>query len=162
MTTIQTSIDRFTADPTAGRTAPKVTARLDNGRAELAAGPFTWGCDLPPGLGGTNEFPSPTAYLLGALAGCAVAFIHDTLAPQFDVELTDVSATASCSADLGGLLGIDGTRPHLADLRVEISISTPSPRDRVDALQQAWLDRCPIYLALRDANKVAASFTVEG
>jgi hypothetical protein len=55
MTTIQASIDRFTADPAAGRTAPKVTARLDSGRAELAAGPFTWGCDLPPGLGGTNE-----------------------------------------------------------------------------------------------------------
>lgn len=28
---------------------PKVTARLDNGRAELAATPFSWGCDLPPG-----------------------------------------------------------------------------------------------------------------
>ena len=159
--TIQTSIERFTTDPAAGRTAPQVTARLDSGRAELAGGPFTWGCDLPPGLGGTNEFPSPTAYLLGALAGCAVAFIHDTLAPQFDVELTDVSATASCSADLGGLLGIDGTRPHLADLRVDILISTTTSRDRVDALQQAWLDRCPIYLALRDANEVDASFTVE-
>lgn len=162
MTTIETSIDRFTTDPAAGRTAPKVTARLNSGRAELTAGPFTWGCDLPPGLGGTNQFPSPTAYLLGALAGCGVAFIHDTLAAQFDVELTDVSATASCSADLGGLLGIDGTLPNLADLRVEISISTPSPRERVDALQQAWLDRCPIYLALRDANEVDPMFTVDG
>lgn len=73
-----------------------------------------------------------------------------------------MAATASCSADLGGLLGIDGARPNLGDLRVEISISTPSPRDRVDALQQAWLDRCPIYLAVRDANEVDTSFTVEG
>lgn len=76
-----------------------------------------------------QRVPSPTAYLLGALAGCAVAFSRDTLAPQFDVELTNVSATGSCSADLGGLLGIDGTRPNLADLRVEISNQyTESPR----------------------------------
>src|SRR5688500_18773501 len=120
-TTIHTTIDKFKAEPAAGRTAPRVTATLDNGHARLAAGSFEWGCDLPPTLGGNNEFPSPTAYLLGALAGCAVAFINDTLAPQFDVEITDVNATASCSADFGGLLGIDLTRPDLADLRVEIS-----------------------------------------
>ena len=158
-TTIQATIDKFAAEPAAGRTTPNVSARLDNGHARLAAGPFEWGCDLPPTLGGNNEFPSPTAYLLGALAGCAVAFIHDTLAPQFDVEITDVTATASCSADLAGLVGIEGAKPDLGDLRIEINISTPSPAERVDALQQAWLDRCPIYLALRDANNVAASFT---
>jgi len=158
-TTIAATIDKFTAEPAAGRTAPKVSARLHNGHAKLAAGPFEWGCDLPPTLGGNNEFPSPTAYLLGALAGCAVAFINDTLAPQFDVEITDLTATASCSADLAGLVGIEGTKPDLGDLRVEINISTPSPAERVDALQQAWLDRCPIYLALRDANNVAATFT---
>ncbi len=158
MSTIQVHIDKFTAEPAAGRIAPKVTATLDNGRARLAAGPFGWDSDLPASVGGTNEFPSPTAYLLGALAGCAVAFINDTLAPQFDVEITDLSAAASCSADLGGLLGIAGTRPDLGDLGIEISISSPSPTDRVDALQQAWLDRCPIYLALRDANAVAAVF----
>ena len=161
MNPIQGTIDKFTADPAAGRTAPKVTATLASGRAQLAAGSFEWGCDLPPALGGKNEFPSPTAYLLGALAGCAVAFINDTLAPQFDVQVNDVSATASCSADLGGLLGLDGTRPDLSDLRVEITISSPSPKDRVEALQRAWLDRCPIYLALLHANDVTAEFTAE-
>lgn len=70
-----------------------------------------------------------------------------------------MNATVSCSADLGGLLGIDLARPDLADPRVEISISSSSPPDRVDALRQASLDRCPIYLALRNANDVTAEFT---
>ena len=49
-------------------------------------GSFSWRTDLPVPLGGTNEAPGPTALLLSALAGCAVVFIRDTLAPQLDVS----------------------------------------------------------------------------
>ena len=80
---------RFRADPSTARSTPTVTATLANGRARLSAGPFNWDADLPVALGGENLAPSPTAYLLGALAGCGVAFIHDTLAPQFDVTIDD-------------------------------------------------------------------------
>ena len=82
-----------------------MTATLVNGHARLSAGPFNWDADLPPAIGGGNLAPSPTAYLLGALAGCGVAFLRDTLAPQFDVELDDVTAVASASSDARGLLG---------------------------------------------------------
>src|SRR3954468_1194443 len=96
---IEASIEKFTADPGAGRSNPTVTATLANGRARLSAGPFNWDADLPVALGGENLAPSPTAYLLGALAGCGVAFINDTLAPQFDVSIDDVTAVVRCSAD---------------------------------------------------------------
>ena len=102
---------RFRTDPSTARSKPSVTATLANGRARLSAGPFNWDADLPVALGGENLAPSPTAYLLGALAGCGVAFLHDTLAPQFDVTIDDVSAVARCSADARGLLGLDGVRP---------------------------------------------------
>jgi uncharacterized OsmC-like protein len=158
-TTIQATVEKFTADPSAGRIAPKVTATLADDHARLSAGPFSWDCDLPPAVGGQNQHPSPTAYLLGALAACAVVFIRDTLAPQLGVEVTDVNATAGCTADLAGLLGLDGSISDLQDLRIEIRISSPSPADRLAALQQAWLDRCPIYLALQAANPVSVTFT---
>jgi hypothetical protein len=90
---------RFRADPSAAKSTPTVTATLVNGRARLSAGPFNWDADLPAALGGENLAPSPTAYLLGALAGCAVAFLHDTLAPGFDVQIDDVTAVACCSTD---------------------------------------------------------------
>ncbi len=88
-----------------------------------------------------------------------MVFINDTLAPQFDVEITDLTATASCNANLAGLLGVDGARPDLQQLRIEISVTSTSPPDRVEAMQQAWLQRCPIYLALRDPNDVDVTFT---
>src|SRR3954451_11197042 len=84
---IEASTQRFTADPTAAKSTPAVTAVLDGGRAHLSAGSFTWECDLAPAIGGQNLAPSPTVYLLGALAGCAVTFISDTLAPQLGLRV---------------------------------------------------------------------------
>ncbi|MFF0902943.1 UNVERIFIED_CONTAM: OsmC family protein [Kocuria sp. CPCC 205316] len=131
------SIERITADPAAGQIFPKVTATLTQGRTRLGAGSFSWETDLPEPVGGSNESPSPTAYLLGALAGCAVAFIHDTLAPQLGVEITELSATASCTTNLGGLLDVDGITPDLQQLRIEITVSSTSPAEQVEAMQQA-------------------------
>ena len=112
-----------------------------------------------PRPGGHNEAPSPVAYLLGGLAGCAVAFLANTLAPQFGVEIEEASATARCVNDLAGVLGVEGTDPALTGIAVEIRVSSPSPPQRVAAMQEAWLQRCPVYLALRDANPVDVTFT---
>ena len=148
---------RFKADPSAAKSTPTVTATLVNGRARLSAGPFNWDADLPLTLGGENLAPSPTAYLLGALAGCAVAFLHDTLAPRFDVQIDDVTAVAKASTDARGLLGLDGVAPDLGDLALEIRVTSPSPEDRIEAMLAAWRERCPIYLALLKPQSIALS-----
>jgi uncharacterized OsmC-like protein len=158
---ISATIDRFSREPEAARSAPAVAARVVDGRAELSVGSFTWYADLPAAVGGTNTAPSPTAYLLGALAGCAVAFIRDTLAPQLGIRVDDVSALARCTADARGLLGMDEGTPDLGNFAVEITVVSSEPRSRIDALYQAWLERCPIYLALLNSNSIAASFTLE-
>ncbi len=160
ITTIGETEALYRADPTKARSKPAVTATLANGRARLSAGPFNWDADLPAPLGGENLAPSPTAYLLGALAGCAVAFLRDTLAPQFAVELDDVTAVASAGSDLRGLLAIDGAAPDLTDLALEIKVATSSPSDRVEAMFAAWRERCPIYLALLKPNAIALSMAV--
>jgi uncharacterized OsmC-like protein len=152
--------EKFRADPAAARSTPKVTASLVNGRARLSAGPFNWDADLPAALGGENLAPSPTAYLLGALAGCAVAFLRDTLAPQFGVEIQDVTAVASAASDLRGLLAIDGAAPDLTDLTLDIRVISASPADRTAAMFDAWQQRCPIYLALLKPNAITLDTSV--
>jgi uncharacterized OsmC-like protein len=160
ISTISDTETLFRSDPAKAQTHPTVTATLANGRARLSAGPFNWDADLPAVLGGENLAPSPTAYLLGALAGCAVAFLRDTLAPQFGVEIDDVTAVAKASSDLRGLIAMDGAAPDLSDLGLDITVSTHSPQDRVDAMFEAWKDRCPIYLALLNPNAIALTTSV--
>src|SRR5260221_11285162 len=119
---------KFRSNPLTAKSSPTVTASLVNGRARPSAGPFNWDADLPAALGGENLAPSPTAYLLGALAGCAVAFLHDTLAPAFGVQVDDVTAVARASSDARGLLGLDGIAPDLAGPPLDIKGSPPSPK----------------------------------
>ena len=149
--------ERFRAEPAAALAKPAVTATLANGRARLSAGNFNWEADLGPAIGGQNLAPSPTVYLLGALAGCAVAFLNDTLAPQFGVEIMDLSAVARCTSDTRGLLGMDGVAPDLADIALEITVTSASDRARIDEMLAAWQERCPIYLAIKRPNAVAFS-----
>jgi uncharacterized OsmC-like protein len=156
--TIEATRTAFAADRDKARTSPAVTATLTNGFARLSAGPFNWDSDLPAPLGGGNQAPSPTAYFLGALAGCAAAFVNDTLAPELGVEIDGITATASCQADLAGLVGVPGADPRLRGMALRIEISSPSPADRVAALEQAWQERCPVYLAIVEPVPVELSF----
>ena len=156
------SVAKMTADPAAGRATPSVTAELANGRARLSSGPFNWDADLGPGVGGGNLAPSPTAYMLGALAGCAVVFLADTLAPLFDVRIDGITATATCTSDAGGLLGIDGRDPALGDIKLSVAVRSPEPAERLEQVFAAWRERCPIYLALLRPNAVSVQFDIEG
>jgi uncharacterized OsmC-like protein len=154
-TRLDETVEKLTADPSAGVTMPSVTATVLNGHARLSSGPFNWESDLGPAVGGQNLAPSPTAYLLGALAGCGVIFLRDTLAPQFGVTLDGVEATASCQSDVGGLVGIEGRDPALQQIRLSITVTSADPTDRVEAMFAAWRERCPIYLSLLNPNSIA-------
>ena len=104
---------------------------------------------------GTNQAPSPTALLLSALAGCAVVFIRDTLAPQLGVRVDAVEATAQCEADARGLLGMAGAEPDLQNIRLDIRVQSPDDESDVQKVYEAWRERCPIYLALTKAMDVS-------
>lgn len=156
--TIEATIDNWTSAPDTARGTPTVTARADGSQAMIEAGPFTWRADLPPALGGTNQAPSPTALLLGALAGCAIVFVRDTLAPQLGIPVTAVEATVKCDTDARGLLGMDGADPELRSMSVEVNVASPDGEDAVRRIADVWQQRCPIFLALTKPTDVAVTF----
>jgi uncharacterized OsmC-like protein len=145
---IEQSVQSWTSEPDKARVSPVVRARTDGAQAVVEAGPFSWRTDVPVALGGENKAASPTALLLGALAGCAAVFIRDTLAPQLGVRVDAVQAEVKCRADFHGLLAMPGASPDLEDLEITIQIQSPEATEQVQALYRAWLDRCPVYLAL--------------
>jgi uncharacterized OsmC-like protein len=156
---IHATEELYRANPDGARATPAVRGRLADGRAELSAGAYTWHSDLPPALGGTGSAPTPTQYLLGALAGCAVAFIHDTLAPQLGIAIDDLNVVARCRADARGLLGMDRAIPDLEEIEIEISVATSAPAERLAALEKVWRERCPIYLAVVKPNQAFVRLT---
>jgi uncharacterized OsmC-like protein len=145
----------FEQQPEKARSKPTVKAHTDGSQAVMEAGPFSWNSDLPEPIGGTNQAPSPTALLLSALAGCAVVFIRDTLAPQLGVRVDAVGATAQCEADARGLLGIAGAEPDLQNIQLDIRVQSPDSESEVQKVYEAWRERCPIYLAPTKALNVS-------
>jgi len=157
--TILNTITLWKEQPERAQVAPVVTARADGSQAVIEGGPFSWRADLPDSLGGSNKAPSPTLLLLSALAGCAVVFIRDTLGPLLNVPITDVRATARCRTDFRGLLGLDGAAPDLENIELRIEVVSPDDRG-VDSVFQAWLERCPVYLALTKPTRVATTIEI--
>lgn len=155
---IENTRRKFEADATAAVSSPQAIATLANGRARITAGSFNWDSDLPESLGGGGLAPSPTAYLLGALAGCAVAFMHDTLGPELGIQLDAVSATARCRTDARGLFGMPGAPADLQAIELNVTVSSPEPDERLGELYRTWLARCPIYLAITGPNPVSTHF----
>lgn len=96
--------------------------------------------------------------MLGALGGCAVVFVQDTLAPQLGIRVDAVEATVRCEADARGLLGMDGAQPDLRNVTVEVSVSSPDGEAAVAEIARVWQERCPIYLALLKPTDVAVRF----
>jgi uncharacterized OsmC-like protein len=160
--TIAATVEAWQKEPGKALLRPAVRARSDGAQAVLEVGSFSWRADLPQPLGGGNQAPGPTPYLLGALAGCAVVFIRDTLAPQLGVEVEAVEAVAECTSDGRGLLGMEGALPDLRDLRLTIEIRSKAPEAEVRRLYEAWQARCPIYLALIRPLPVATELRITG
>jgi uncharacterized OsmC-like protein len=153
--TIRQTVRHFEEQPEKAKSKPTVKASTDGSQAVMEAGPFSWRSDLPEPIGGTNQAPSPTALLLSALAGCAVVFIRDTLAPQLGVRVDAVEATAQCEADARGLLGMVGAEPDVQNIRLDIRVQSPDDESDVHKIYEAWQERCPIYLALTKAMDVS-------
>jgi len=158
---IEETVRLWQAQPDKAKGKPTVVARAEGSKAVMEHGSFSWRTDMPASLGGTNEAPSPTALLLSALAGCAVVFIRDTLAPQLGVTLDAVEATAECATDARGLLGMSGVAPDLSNIGLTITLRSSEPEDAVRRVYQAWQERCPVYLALTKALPVATTLEIK-
>ncbi len=153
--TIRRTVSFFEEQPQKAKSTPTVEAHAEGGQAAMESGPFSWRSALPEPIGGTNQAPSPTALLLSALAGCAVVFIRDTLAPQLGVRVDGVQATARCEADARGLLGMAGAEPDLKNVQLDIRVQSPDGEGEVQRVYEAWRERCPIYLALTKGMNVS-------
>lgn len=149
-------------EPERAQGKPTVAGHTQGARAVLQGGSFQWEADLPEALGGSGKAPSPTQYLLSALAGCAVVFLADTLAPQLGVQLEAVAATARCRTDSRGLLGMAGVSPDLQDVELAIELTSSAPEPALRHLLEVWQERCPIYRALVAPTAVALHWTTAG
>ncbi len=107
--------------------------------------------DEPPAMGGGDAGPSPMEYVLAALCGCT-AIIIKMVAGEIGVAVTGIEISAKGTIDPRGFKGSPRVSEHFQQVIERVSLTTDAPPERLEALREAWRDRCPAYNLLKDAG----------
>ena len=120
--------------------------------------PFEYEADHPTVLVGDDHGPTPSEFLLHALASCLTAGIANIAAAR-GIALTEVSSTVEADMNLLGVLGLSTeVRSGYERLRVSFTIRGDAPQEVLQALAEQSQNRSPVLDVLK--NGVPVEITV--
>jgi uncharacterized OsmC-like protein len=113
--------------------------------------------DMPSGIGGLGEEPSP-GWLLRAATASYVATTIAMQAAREGVSLTSLEVVVDAESDDRGILGLDETVPAgPLSTRIRVSARADDREDHLRDLIERGTGRCPVY----DATKRAVEVSLE-
>jgi len=107
--------------------------------------------DEPKALGGQDQGPNPLEYLVASLNGCKGVMIP-LVAKELNFEFSELTFDTKGVVDLRGLMGQPDVSTHFQSLTFAVNIKTDESAERLQMLQDAVAERCPVYNLLRDAS----------
>ncbi|PFG10365.1 MULTISPECIES: OsmC family protein [unclassified Marinobacter] len=107
--------------------------------------------DEPKALGGQDQGPNPLEYLVASLNGCKGVMIP-LVAKELNFEFSELTFDTKGMVDLRGLMGQPDVSTHFQSLTFAVNIKTDESAERLQMLQDAVAERCPVYNLLRDAS----------
>jgi uncharacterized OsmC-like protein len=100
--------------------------------------------DHPTVLVGTDHGPTPTEYVLHALAACLTAGIANIAAAR-NIKLTSVESTVEGDIDLLGILGLgEGVRNGFQGIKVSFKLTGDDP-DKLRKVVEQSRARSAVY-----------------
>jgi uncharacterized OsmC-like protein len=116
--------------------------------------------DMPSGIGGLGEEPSPGWLLRAATASCVATTIAMQAARE-GVSLTSLEVVVDGESDDRGILGMDETVPAgPLSTRIRVSTGAGGPEDPLRGVVERGTGRCPVYDATRRAVEVSLEIEV--
>ncbi len=141
----------------------RATARLeDDFRCEVS-GPYgSILTDMPKGLGGLEEAPSPGWFMRAAISSCCATAIAMRSA-ELDIELAHLEVDAESTSDGRGLLGMGEMRPGPLQLTLSVTISAPhATTAEITKLIEYATDHAPVSDALASVTSIETVVNVIG
>ena len=116
--------------------------------------PFEYEADHPTMLVGDDHGPTPSEFLLHALASCLTAGIASIAAAR-GIALCEVSSTVDAEMNLLGVLGLsDEVRNGYERIRVSITIKGDAPPEALHAIVEQSRRRSPVLDVLTNGVPV--------
>jgi uncharacterized OsmC-like protein len=139
-------------------TDSKATATLGEALRVTVEGPGgeSISTDMPRGVGGRGEQPSPAWYFRAGLAACATAIIGMEAARD-GIELSSLEVEVDSESDDRGILGMDASVPAgPLSVRVQVRARAEGATDaQLREVIERGAARCPVYDATKRAIDVS-------
>ena len=147
--------DVLLANPDKCAVTVKADSHLVDGfMSRVKARDFDIVVDQNKGMGGTDQGPRPSEYVLAALAACHEV-TYRLYADALGIPLDEVSVSVTGHSDARGFLGLDDSvRAGFSHVTGEINVQTSASDEQVEQLRQAVNQHCPVLDDLRNPVSV--------
>ena len=106
---------------------------------------FVYDADHPAVLVGQDNGPTPTEFVLHALAACLTAGLANIAAAR-KIRLTEVRSTVSGDIDLNGILGLNpAVRNGYERITVRFTVKGDAPEEKLRELVEQSRARSAVY-----------------
>jgi uncharacterized OsmC-like protein len=120
---------------------------------------FVFDADHPAVLVGQDRGPTPTEFVLHALAACLTAGLANIAAAR-RVKLTEVCSTVTGDIDLNGILGLDpDVRNGYEQITVRFTITGDAPAEKLREIVDQSRARSAVYDII--TNRVPVTIEVD-
>ena len=110
--------------------------------------------DQNKGMGGTDQGPRPSEYVLAALAACHEV-TYRLYADALGIPLEEVSVSVTGHSDARGFFGMDDSvRAGFSHITGEIKVQTSASDQELERLREAVNQHCPVLDDLRNPLSV--------
>jgi len=122
---------------------------------------FSFDADEPLELGGSNTFPNPQEYLLGALNACMIVGYSAQCAIRgITLERLEIETTGDI--DLRGFLGIDSTvAPGYQSLSYIVRIKGDGTREQFAEVHRAVMATSPNFFSITTPVTLKPTLVIE-
>ena len=154
-------VDVFEKRPEAAHCTLAASGTVEDGlKCTVTDGTHTAVMDLPVIMGGEGAGPSPGFHARAGIVGC-VAIGIKMMAARAGLALQSVNVGVETDFDDGAPFGLCNKTAAPLETRVSIQVESDAPEDEVSAFIEDVLTRDTWFLALKEAQSVKTSITVD-
>lgn len=130
----------------------KLTGRAANhARTDIKVRDIGFTIDEPEARGGTNQGPTPTESLVGALIGC-LNVVSNRIAEQIGCRIVDFSVEAAADFDRRGVMMEAAVTVPFPKIEVTIDACIEGTEEQVAQLQSDLAKYCPLSMLIRQSG----------
>ena len=151
-------IERIRENPERAKITQKVNVSwMGKYRSKVKMRGHEFIIDEPKSVAGDDAGPTPTELLLASIAGCELSvFSREAYLRGLQIEKAEIEIEGTL--DIRGFMGIADVPPGFHNIKLNIIITSPESREKIDELIEIVHKRCPALNTIKNPPEIEISY----